>query len=466
MFIEKTLKDKSHISWSIIAAIIVISVIYIQMTTMLLHSNNENIVFVEKELKGLSDYKKTITSYFELPIKEQKEAGKTFRDSIREIGDRSNLILDPSLESYYVISILFNHIPKLASTTNLPKDNAEYYFEDLNHAVHILAQKNLSTQQIKKYVEQLKKEPAANRQEVPTQVQELSKIAVSMLNQLLQNRLIEQKKQHSISLAIITGLYFALIFSVVFAIRNYVTKREINSAIEKQKLLSKLAEKNEELERFTYAAAHDLREPVRTICCFTALLKKEAGQELGTSGTEYTNIIERTAKRAEQMLNDLLNYARLSEEPFTLENCDCALEISSALEDLKSSIEIAKPNIIIGKMPIIQTIPSLFRRIMLNLIDNAIKYRKDNIVLEIYMDVGKKNGGWLFSVKDNGIGIDAAHIDLVFQPFKRLYPNEYIGGEGIGLTSCKKIVEILGGKIWVSSEAEIGTTVYFTIPAR
>lgn len=465
MFIKRILREKSLISWSIVAAIIIISIIYIHIATTLLRTNSDNIVFLEKELKGLGEYEETMSEYFKLPPEEQKKSGKALRNLIREIGDGSNLILDPSLESYHIINILLNHIPKFISVETASSDNLIYYFEDMEHAVHILSENNLNFNEIKDYVEQLKSKEI-NRQDSLLKVQELFKLSVSLLKQLLQKRLNIQNEQHSLSLAIITGLYFALIFSVVFAIRNYATKQEIKSAAEKHDLLVKLAEKNDELEKFTYAAAHDLREPIRTICCFTSLLKKEAGGKLDKSTTEYTDIIERTAKRAEQMIGDLLDYARLSENNWSLEGCDCAGEITGALEDLKSLVKIAKPNIIIGEMPTIKTIPSLFRRIILNLIDNAIKYRKDGTSPEIHIEAQKRNGDWLFSISDNGIGISSEHIDSVFQPFKRLYPSEYKIGEGIGLTSCKKIAEILGGKIWIESKIGVGTTVYFVIPAK
>jgi signal transduction histidine kinase len=452
--------EKSYISWLVVAIIIAISIIYFHVTTTLLHSNSENMAFIEKELVGLADYRKILPRYFAIKHNSNNQAlnneAKIIREEIRTIGDKSNLILDPSLESYYLVNILFNHVPKLI-------DNTPYSFEDLNHTAQVLGE---NAEPIKTAIQKLEHKPS-DIENYPTQVQEISNSAIYLLNQLLQNRLAKYKQERGVSLSIITGLYFTLTFLVIFAIRNYVSRQEINSAYEKQILINKLAVKNNELEQFTYATAHDLREPVRTICCFTSLLKKEVGEELGISASEYAEVIERTSRRAEQMLGDLLNYAKLTEEQIILKNCDCREEIAAVLEDLKSAITNIKPNIIISEMPenpfIIQTVPSLLRRVFLNLLDNAIKYRKKEETLEIYISVEQKKDSWLFSIKDNGIGIDAAHIIAVFEPFKRLYP-EYNDGNGIGLTSCKKIVEMLGGKIWLTAERGIGTIVYFEIP--
>jgi two-component system, LuxR family, sensor kinase FixL len=101
---------------------------------------------------------------------------------------------------------------------------------------------------------------------------------------------------------------------------------------------------------------------------------------------------------------------------------------------------------------------------MLNLIDNAIKYRKSDVPLVIHIDAQKQPDGWRFSIKDNGIGIDEAHLGAVFEPFKRLHPHLYSDGEGIGLTSCRKMVRMLGGEMDIASKAGVGTTVSFLLP--
>ena len=199
--------------------------------------------------------------------------------------------------------------------------------------------------------------------------------------------------------------------------------------------------------------------------CFATLLKSESPDELTEATAEYVNVIENTAQRAEQMINDLLGYTQVSEEALAVESCDCNKEVAAVLQDLKPVIDAVNPEITIAVLPSVKTVPSMFRRVILNLIDNAVKYRKRDVLLTIHVRAEKQDGGWLFSVRDNGMGMANEHTETVFEPFRRLEPALYKEGNGIGLTSCKKIIERLGGRIWIASDLDQGTTIYFTLPS-
>ena len=164
------------------------------------------------------------------------------------------------------------------------------------------------------------------------------------------------------------------------------------------------------------------------------------------------------------MINDLLGYSQVGEEPLLPEPCDTAQELAAVLEDLKLLIDKARPEISQTGLPVLSTVPSMFRRLLANLIDNAIKYRKTESPLKIDIRAARQDNCWIFSVRDNGIGIAKEHTEYVFEPFKRLPPARTQEGQGIGLTSCRKIVERLGGRIWMTSHGPEGTTVSFSLP--
>ena len=510
-------RPKFRILW-FFTAVVAIPVVYFVAASTLLRPVDNNIAFVEKELDGLKEYQFALSLYFQLyetqrpdtiiarvkavpasnrfsAWKDAKnelassqnqhsvsEVASVIREVILDIGDESNLILDPVLDSYYLVDTLFNQVPLFliwgTSTTsyNMPMpEMLAHYSERLDHASTVVSVQAYSIPQLKSNIAALKADwqrirnkdiSAPSVEKILPHVQALSQTAMDSLNVLLHKRLAEQQRTRVTIIWIISGFYVAMSLLIVAAIRNYVSKREVSLAKERQQLITQLAQKNEELEKFVHAAAHDLKEPLRTMRCFAALLKSESAQELTTSTSEYVEVIENTASRAEQMINDLLGYTKLTEEKLVVETCDCEKEVAAVLEDLKSAIYTVKPDIKISTLPVIQTVPSMFRRVMLNLLDNALKYRRMDAPLHIAINAEQEDDCCLFSICDNGIGMAGDQVETVFEPFQRLEPALYQNGSGIGLTSCKKIVERLGGKIWINSAIDHGTTVYFSLPLR
>lgn len=492
------LRKKIRMQWPLFLIIGFITLVYAPAAFILLHSHEADIAFTQKELRGLADYNDVVEQYFILhqthdvrnlttkflqeKSPEFAELSKTIRNVIRDIGDSSNLILDPQIHSYYAMDILFHYLPllvehvELYSRDRLSLIDVPYHMDGLQHAIHIIAQINSPYQpalansyaSIEKLL--LSPRPSAlsvrEAQSLFVSLQTMQQAAGHLLQGLLEQRLSDQQLQYRIVISIVVLVYLVLMALILFAARNYVGRREIELARERQSLILRLEEKNSELEKFSYAAAHDLKEPVRTMRSFTMLLAEEMGEGLSAAAGNYIHILKSTAKRAERMINDLLNYSNIGNETQAMERCDVAEEIDAVLQDLQSRIDEKKAKVTVGEMPQIDTVPSMFRRVILNLVDNAIKYRKEGAQPEIDISASPLLEGWQFCVRDNGIGIAREHLQKVFEPFRRLHSRHSSEGNGIGLTSCKKIIEQLGGRIWLESQPEHGTTVYFVIPAK
>ncbi|MDD3370872.1 MAG: ATP-binding protein [Alphaproteobacteria bacterium] len=470
-------KLRSQQALLVIGFVVFLSGVYALAGYVLLRPLYSSIRFTTKEIQGVSDYKRLSEAYFRVNDERSAvgEAGENIGDLLREqlleVGDESNLILDPELSSYYAANLLFNDVLQYADHLYGKAEGPRPQIDRLEHSIETICRSETDEcVRLKELAENFKENYSKDaflnqRTALLGDVQSIAKTTASILERLLEERLNEQVHQQRLMLGEIIGIYILLVLSIGYSSINFVRERELRLARESQKLAAQLAQKNDELEKFAHAAAHDLKEPVRTMRCYATLLKSESGNELQPSSTEYIDVIERAAHRAEQMINDLLNYAQVSEIPLALEKRDAAKEIRTALEDLKPVIDRLRPDITMSGLPTIWIVPSMFRRLITNLIDNSIKYRRLGSPPEIHIEAHKQNAYWVFSVRDNGMGIPKKDTASVFVPFKRLNPSARHEGQGIGLASCKKIVERLGGKIWIESDVETGTTVFFTIPA-
>lgn len=221
---------------------------------------------------------------------------------------------------------------------------------------------------------------------------------------------------------------------------------------------------NTELERFAYVASHDLQEPLRMVSNFTELLNSEYGSQFDGTARQYMQFITSAARRMQDLVGDLLEYSRIghSEEKMSPLHGDEIMQ--TVLQNLNSAIKSAKAQITFDNFPDIYWSPMLFTRLLQNLVGNAIKYRAPDRVSHVHVGCEDQGNQWLFSVKDNGIGIKEEYFKHVFALFKRLHGKSEYGGTGIGLAMCKKIVENAGGKIWLTSEFGQGSTFYFTLP--
>jgi len=227
----------------------------------------------------------------------------------------------------------------------------------------------------------------------------------------------------------------------------------------------KLVRSNKELEQFAYVASHDLQEPLRTVGSFVQLLAQRYQGKLDGQADEFIQFAVDGVSRMRQLINDLLVFSRVETKGGQFVPTDCELVLGEVLSNLKASIEASEARITHDPMPMIKADKVQLSQVFQNLIGNAIKFKGKNAPV-IHIGVNEQNDDWLFSVKDNGIGFDPEFSEKVFIIFQRLHTREEYPGTGIGLSLCKKIIERHGGKIWVDSAPEKGSTFNFTIPDK
>jgi PAS domain S-box-containing protein len=224
-----------------------------------------------------------------------------------------------------------------------------------------------------------------------------------------------------------------------------------------------LARSNKDLEQFAYVASHDLQEPLRMVTAFMQLLEQKYRGNLDAKGNQYIHYAVDGAKRMQQLINDLLAYSRLGARSAGQAPIDAGQALTKALSMLHLSIEESKAEVTAGNLPVVRADGSQLAQVFQNLIGNAIKFRSAQ-PLRIHVDARREDDFWLFSVTDNGIGIDTEYHEKVFLIFQRLHTKEKYPGTGIGLAICRKIVEQHGGRIWLASADGQGSTFYFTVP--
>ncbi|OGS46229.1 MAG: hypothetical protein A2539_03010 [Elusimicrobia bacterium RIFOXYD2_FULL_34_15] len=226
-----------------------------------------------------------------------------------------------------------------------------------------------------------------------------------------------------------------------------------------------LKRSNENLEQFAYVASHDLQEPLRMMASYSELLEKRYKDKLDKDANEFIEFIVDGAKRLQKLINDLLAYSRIGRTDKSAGEVDCNTILGKVINSMHAYMEESGAIITNDELPTLIGNESNFVQLFQNLIGNAIKFRKQEPP-QVHISAKKENNEWLFSVKDNGIGIEPQYKDRIFLIFQRLHARVEYPGTGIGLSICKKIVETLGGKIWVESEYGKGSTFYFTIPAK
>jgi two-component system CheB/CheR fusion protein len=228
-------------------------------------------------------------------------------------------------------------------------------------------------------------------------------------------------------------------------------------------LINALKTSNEELKEFAYVASHDLQEPLRMISSFTQMLDEKYRSTLEEEAIEYIDFVVDGSKRLQQMIEDLLQYSRVNTQAIKLEEVSSKKVVEEVMQLLDHSIKEKEAKITFKNLPKISVVPGLFQRLMMNLIQNALKYSKD-APPTVEISAVEEQNYWRFSVKDNGIGIAPEFFDKIFVIFKRLHGQDTHEGTGIGLSICKRIVLKHGGRIWVESKKDEGATFFFTLP--
>ena len=247
--------------------------------------------------------------------------------------------------------------------------------------------------------------------------------------------------------------------------------RELNASLE-QRVAARtreleesnhaLRQSNDDLNQFAYATSHDLQEPLRMVVLYSQMLQDTFGGKLDESGDQFISVIVNGALRLERLLKDLLTYSQAGAAVGPATEVDCAEVLDEVLLNLQVSIDENAAKILSHDLPSVRADRTGLVQLLQNLIGNAIKYRgKAEPCIEIWGERQEKD--WRFAVRDNGIGIKPEYAEQVFGVFKRLHGAAY-PGTGIGLAICQRIVETHGGRIWVESGAEGGSTFYFTLP--
>jgi PAS domain S-box-containing protein len=236
--------------------------------------------------------------------------------------------------------------------------------------------------------------------------------------------------------------------------------RDLNDSLSHQ--AERLEASNAELERFAYIASHDLQEPLRTVRSFLQLLKKRTENQLDQESQQYIDVALEGAERMKLLISDLLEYAHVDAVLERREMVDMSEVVRRKIEMMRESVISSGAEFKIGPLPAIAAVRSQMESLTQNLISNAIKYR-GNAAPNITIEGIEQPAHWKFSVSDTGIGIDPRFHDKIFVIFQRANTEGEAKGTGIGLAICKKIVEFHGGKIWVESRPEAGSTFHFTI---
>ncbi len=227
---------------------------------------------------------------------------------------------------------------------------------------------------------------------------------------------------------------------------------------------TQLKQANEELQQFAYITSHDLKEPLRMIGSFSQVIQQNYAAKLGGESTMYFRYINDGVTRMNALLDALLQYATIGKVDIEAEDVDIAEVVGIAKDNLHVKITETFGNVLCGVLPTVTSMQSLLVQLFQNLIGNALKFNKLDSRPIVLINAEDKRDHWLFSVEDNGIGIDAEHADRIFVIFQRLHGRDKYEGTGIGLSICQKIVHQLGGKIWVESAPQKGATFFFTLP--
>lgn len=229
--------------------------------------------------------------------------------------------------------------------------------------------------------------------------------------------------------------------------------------------MTALEQKNKETEQFAYITSHDLQEPLRTITNYIGLFRDDYKGKLDGHADLYINFISNASVRMQVLISDLLEYTRLDND-YEPAEIDCNLLLNELVTDLEQTIRENDAAIVYGDLPLISGHFSRIKSLFQNLISNAIKFRKPDAAPQIRITAQDRDHEWLFEIRDNGIGIEETYYEKIFMLFQRLHARSEYKGTGIGLAHCKKIVELRGGRIWVTSEYGKGSSFFFTIPKK
>ncbi len=246
-------------------------------------------------------------------------------------------------------------------------------------------------------------------------------------------------------------------------VQDVTARKEAEAKL--QRYATALEASNEELQQFAYVVSHDLREPLRMVKSYLGLLKQRYQGQLDDKADEFIHYAVDGAERMQELIEDLLNYARVETRGREPVPTDAEEILARVLRTLQFKCEACNAKVTHDPLPMVLADSTQLRQLFQNLIGNALKFRCEGRPPRVHIAAEKQGEMWQFSVQDNGIGIPCDQVDRLFQIFQRLHTREEYEGTGIGLAICKKIVERHGGCIWVESELGEGATFCFTLPS-
>lgn len=258
----------------------------------------------------------------------------------------------------------------------------------------------------------------------------------------------------------------------VVVVRNITERKKTYESLQakireldaKNRELAGYVASNAALENFAYVASHDLREPLRTMRTYAQLMQKRYAAQLDEKGATYLDFISSGANNLNQLIEDLLEYAKVNAEPTAVSDENPAELIDEVIQNLTEYITRHCASIVIERLPgRINVNATKFKQLVQNMVINAIKFSKPNVAPEVKIMCEETPTHWQFAIEDNGIGVDPEFQVKIFELFKKLHPLGQFEGTGLGLAICKKIVEQHQGKIWVKSNPGEGAVFYFTI---
>ncbi len=229
--------------------------------------------------------------------------------------------------------------------------------------------------------------------------------------------------------------------------------------------LVQLNRSNKELEQFAYVASHDLQEPLRMVSSYVQLLAERYQGQLDEKAQKFIRYAVDGAVRMQRLIQDLLEFSRVSTRGLPFEAVDCNALLTEALDNLQTSIRATGAIITSDQLPVVRGDGVQIVQVFQNLIANSIKFCTNRPPI-IHVGTGATDSHWLISIQDNGIGIEKKYAEKIFIIFQRLHTREEYQGTGIGLAVCKRIIERHGGEIWFESEAGQGSTFYCTFPKK
>ncbi len=430
----------------------------------------------ELYFKGQQNLREQNKQFKELQqdLESLKQSNKTARKELNLIRDSLNMLNFKILEQHKI----FNTQTGLLQLRETELENKKHKIKEQEDLLTSL-QDNINIQ--KSEIQQGEEILQVQQAELEETKQEIE----NKSNELNEQKKITQRQRNYMNLLGLLTVMF--IFLIIVIYNNYKIKhklsRELESKVRKRtnelnilnaELESRVEQRtiqlttiNKELESFSYSISHDLRAPLRAVYGFSQILANRHRESLNQEGREYMNYVVQASRRMEQLIDDLLNYSRLGRKALNLKPVDLneileemQIEFNNKIHDIGGEITIERP------LPVIIGDVSLTRQIFINLIDNSIKYRSEDVKLLIKIFCEYNDRELLIKVSDNGIGIAEEYFEKIFNIFQRLHSEEEFPGTGIGLASVKKSVEMMLGSISLTSVPGKGTTFIIKLPNK